>query len=349
MEARARCVDDVIASLLSCGSRLEAAARYRFDRIACNVSASTASSSPDASSQRGAPTRTSTTTPSDSRPRSRRSRPSYARCSRPPRRRRRAIGGIGSLPTTCFKVWPALWTFTIIDGVEPANNAAERALRGPAIHRRVSLGTQSKSGEQFAERALSAATTCACTTACHSPTATSSSLHTPARPVPHPRCLNATGTERLRFCRRFGGLGSESDLLPNAGTGDSTPARRLGPVARFGSPRRTTLALTFGVPARGCALITHRRAEARMPYRRPGAERRGSAAHRVWRCQSCRVARLAQQRNRRQARDPCRRSARPPSPPSRSPLATTRQGRQPAARSERGAASAAGVPRAPTR
>jgi transposase len=59
-----------------------------------------------------------------------------------------------------LKVWPALWTFTIIDGVEPTNNPAERALRGPVIHRKLSLGTQSKSGERFAERALSAATTC---------------------------------------------------------------------------------------------------------------------------------------------------------------------------------------------
>ena len=59
-----------------------------------------------------------------------------------------------------LKVWPALWTFTTIDGVEPTNNPAERALRAPVIHRKVSLGTQSKDGERFAERALSAAGTC---------------------------------------------------------------------------------------------------------------------------------------------------------------------------------------------
>jgi transposase len=59
-----------------------------------------------------------------------------------------------------LKVWPALWTFTIIDGVEPTNNPAERALRAPVIHRKLSLGTQSDHGERFAERALSAATTC---------------------------------------------------------------------------------------------------------------------------------------------------------------------------------------------
>ena len=59
-----------------------------------------------------------------------------------------------------LKVWPALWTFTTTDGVEPTNNPAERALRGPVIHRKLSLGTQSDTGERFAERALSAATTC---------------------------------------------------------------------------------------------------------------------------------------------------------------------------------------------
>ena len=59
-----------------------------------------------------------------------------------------------------LKVWPALWTFTTIDGVEPTNNPAERALRSPVIHRKVSLGTQSQDGERFAERALSAAATC---------------------------------------------------------------------------------------------------------------------------------------------------------------------------------------------
>jgi transposase len=59
-----------------------------------------------------------------------------------------------------LKVWPALWTFVSIDGIEPTNNAAERALRAPVIHRKVSLGTQSKDGERFAERALSAAATC---------------------------------------------------------------------------------------------------------------------------------------------------------------------------------------------
>jgi transposase len=59
-----------------------------------------------------------------------------------------------------LKVWPALWTFVTVESVEPTNNPAERALRAPVIHRKVSLGTQSENGERFAERALSAAATC---------------------------------------------------------------------------------------------------------------------------------------------------------------------------------------------
>jgi transposase len=59
-----------------------------------------------------------------------------------------------------LKIWPALWTFVTVDGIEPTNNPAERALRAPVIHRKISLGSQSDSGERFAERALSAAGTC---------------------------------------------------------------------------------------------------------------------------------------------------------------------------------------------
>jgi transposase len=59
-----------------------------------------------------------------------------------------------------LKVWPALWTFVTIEEVQPTNNPAERALRGPVIHRKLSHGTRSDDGERFAERALSAAATC---------------------------------------------------------------------------------------------------------------------------------------------------------------------------------------------
>jgi transposase len=59
-----------------------------------------------------------------------------------------------------LKIWPALWTFATVEGVEPTNNPAERALRGPVIHRKLSHGTRSHDGERFTERVLSAAATC---------------------------------------------------------------------------------------------------------------------------------------------------------------------------------------------
>ena len=34
------------------------------------------------------------------------------------------------------KLWPALWTFVDIEGVEPTNNAAERALRPGVLWRK---------------------------------------------------------------------------------------------------------------------------------------------------------------------------------------------------------------------
>lgn len=59
-----------------------------------------------------------------------------------------------------LKVWPALWTFANHDGVQPTNNHAERALRSAVIYRKLSLGTQSQTGELRVARLLSAHTTC---------------------------------------------------------------------------------------------------------------------------------------------------------------------------------------------
>ncbi|MFI5005691.1 MAG: transposase, partial [Solirubrobacterales bacterium] len=36
-----------------------------------------------------------------------------------------------------LKLWPALWTFVSVEGVQPTNNSAERALRGPVIYRKL--------------------------------------------------------------------------------------------------------------------------------------------------------------------------------------------------------------------
>jgi len=59
-----------------------------------------------------------------------------------------------------LKRWPALWTFTHTDGVEPTNNHAERGLRGAVIYRKLSHGSQSEQGERTIERLLSASITC---------------------------------------------------------------------------------------------------------------------------------------------------------------------------------------------
>lgn len=62
---------------------------------------------------------------------------------------------------TCRKllqVEPALWTFVDTPGVEPTNNAAERALRPAVIWRRTSFGAQSQAGSEFVSRMMTAVT-----------------------------------------------------------------------------------------------------------------------------------------------------------------------------------------------
>ena len=53
-----------------------------------------------------------------------------------------------------------LWTFARVKGIEPTNNAAERALRHAVIWRRTSGGTASERGSQFVERMLTLVATC---------------------------------------------------------------------------------------------------------------------------------------------------------------------------------------------
>jgi transposase len=54
-----------------------------------------------------------------------------------------------------LKVEPALWTFASVEGLEPTNNAAERALRPAVIKRKRSFGCHSEAGCRFTERLLS--------------------------------------------------------------------------------------------------------------------------------------------------------------------------------------------------
>ncbi len=58
-----------------------------------------------------------------------------------------------------LKVEPALWLFVTVEGLEPTNNAAERAIRPAVLWRRTSFGSQSEAGSTFVARMLTVVTT----------------------------------------------------------------------------------------------------------------------------------------------------------------------------------------------
>lgn len=73
-----------------------------------------------------------------------------------------ARAGHKKTQNTCrniLKVERSLWAFVRAEGVEPTNNAAERALRRAVLWRRKSFGTQSAEGSRFVERILTAVST----------------------------------------------------------------------------------------------------------------------------------------------------------------------------------------------
>ena len=53
----------------------------------------------------------------------------------------------------------ALWTFVQVAGVEPTNNAAERAIRPGVLWRKGSFGTQSEEGSRFVESMMTVVST----------------------------------------------------------------------------------------------------------------------------------------------------------------------------------------------
>jgi len=69
-------------------------------------------------------------------------------------------GRVATLCRALDRLWPALWTFVDADGVEPTNNAAERAIRPAVLWRKGSYGTQSDGGARFVERLLTVTATC---------------------------------------------------------------------------------------------------------------------------------------------------------------------------------------------
>jgi transposase len=58
-----------------------------------------------------------------------------------------------------LKVHEALWTFIRVEGIEPTNNAAERAIRPGVLWRKGSFGTQSAQGARFVEAMMTVVAT----------------------------------------------------------------------------------------------------------------------------------------------------------------------------------------------
>jgi transposase len=71
-------------------------------------------------------------------------------------------GGVPKTEGTCrelLKLRQALWTFVRHEGVEPTNNAAERAIRPGVLWRKGSFGTQSAEGSRFVEAMMTVVAT----------------------------------------------------------------------------------------------------------------------------------------------------------------------------------------------
>lgn len=97
------------------------------------------------------------------------SRPGWKRLMHPVRQEidalllRGAFSGERRLTGMCEELYDHrdwLWTFVGVDGVEPTNNASERALRHAVIWRKLSFGTQSAAGSRFVETMLTIVETC---------------------------------------------------------------------------------------------------------------------------------------------------------------------------------------------
>ncbi len=70
--------------------------------------------------------------------------------------------GVSNTEGTCHEILKrreALWTFVQVEGVEPTNNAAERAIRPGVQRRKISFGTQSEEGSRFVESMMTVVAT----------------------------------------------------------------------------------------------------------------------------------------------------------------------------------------------
>lgn len=93
-------------------------------------------------------------------------RQSYLGWLRAEVRNRLTSGAASTCPKTAgscreiLAVELSLWTFARVDGVEPTNNAAERAVRHAVCWRKTSYGTDSEAGSRFVERVLTVVASC---------------------------------------------------------------------------------------------------------------------------------------------------------------------------------------------
>jgi len=62
---------------------------------------------------------------------------------------------IRSFCKNSLKKYGLFWTYTVVRGMEPTNNRAERDLRPIVIRRKICMGTKSRKGEEFLERMYS--------------------------------------------------------------------------------------------------------------------------------------------------------------------------------------------------
>jgi transposase len=70
--------------------------------------------------------------------------------------------GVAKTEGTCREILKrrqALWTFVQVEGVEPTNNASERAIRPGVQWRKGSFGTQSEAGSRFVESMMTVVAT----------------------------------------------------------------------------------------------------------------------------------------------------------------------------------------------
>jgi transposase len=70
--------------------------------------------------------------------------------------------GVPATEGTCQEILTrrqALWTFVQVEGVEPTNNTAERAIRPGGLGRKGSFGTQSEAGARFVESMMTVVAT----------------------------------------------------------------------------------------------------------------------------------------------------------------------------------------------